>query len=807
MHADNLLCQIILLMARCCYRPVFGIAKYFRKKQKQLPRWAKVMIISGAVLLILFLFGLYVDKSDDTHSELFPLPSEEIHLIGREHDIQMIQQSLINTSNVYKIYVVTGPPGVGKSAVSIFVGRNIKEKEDIQVWYVNMRDVEDVDRHIRNKLGHDNWSNRLTMNVLLILDNCDRQTQNPKQFDDFQDRVSFWMNSTSLLRVLITHQAKSVWSADTFSSRSYNLDYLDQIDTMKLLRERMQKFKIPVNSTDITALAEIVAGMPLAIENIIQYIQTTSTCDLKYTCVIDQLEKEAHGEAIKVFKPKHLIRMTRTVVNSTETMYNFLDEKIKKCAWHLVKKFKSDPFYEPPAKTALQREMPESENDLTTCLNELTNANLLSFKTEQTMDVKEPPCVIDGTHVMISCANKENYRISYQFHPLIRFYILYAVRDLHRIKRATGSRTTHKTLADLSEWDHFLKKGRTRTFCPHHYMFVRCSISWKGAKKGLLHKINSKPNYEERIVIGVLATYWNRVLFNHGMLNEIKFGKKFFDTTLTELSTPKGNPNRAELLTAYVFYNHESLCIKWLPQKGQQQCYCPDPKAANTMMTRKMYVEELYKNVSNNHLAWSARRSFYLDLSCCCQASGECEHRWMYWIRGVISQIATAKMYFEDDVQERCSKNVKNLPERVPIFLEGVWHYSFTKEKDCAAELLEQYVKTQSNCPILKLAAVMILHDIYHNTDEAKDTALLNHVKDSDGLVDSFITNYEHLYHNIIIPFLYEIGKNSVAMDIMKILNSPEVLLKKKVSSMTFECRLLYEHQHMAFREFFCLTL
>ncbi len=210
-------------------------------------------------------------------------------------------------------------------------------------------------------------------------------------------------------------------------------------------------------------------------------------------------------------------------------------------------------------------------------------------------------------------------------------------------------------------------------------------------------------------------------------------------------------------------------------------------------------------------MAWSASRSFYLDLACCCNTLGECEDRWKYWIKGIVSQIATSRMFFQDIMRSKCSENVEHLPLTVPVIIEGLWHYAFTKETDKAAELLEKYLQAQvrTDCPILKLAAIMVLHDIYDDTNKERNVALGYHISSSSELIDTRIANYERFYQEVIVPFLHEIGKNKMARELtnMRMVDSHPQKTAKLIEEETFECRLLHQHHRENFHEFFCLTL
>ena len=608
-------------------------------------------------------------------------------------------------------------------------------------------------------------------------------------------QIDKWLHDTTMLKVLITNQAKVPWPTD--APYTLSLDYLSPSTIKELLLQRkiLQKTK----AEDVTMLQGIIDGMPLAVDNIVDYLQSSTSPGLKY--LLSSFKKP--NQAIKVFDSKHLVHVTHTVFKSISIAYNSIRGDDKGCGWHLFKKFGAEEFDDSAANTAFKQLGGTSNYD--DCISNLVQAQLLITKTVTVENVKEPGCMINSTQFLILCNNPKGSRIKYRFHPLISSYI--HVMTKQRTKRGTGILNKKSTY-----YQHFVENGLKRTYCPHQYMQVSCGPSWVDATDGMLDRMASKHvQFNERVQIGVLATYWNRVIFKGIAFSSksYKYVSEFINTTLTTWK-PK-DENTPDLLAAYVFYNHESLRITWESENGQHQCFCPDPKGAvKKMMPRKKYVDNLYAQITNNHMAWSASRSFYLDLACCCNALGECEHRWKYWIKGIVSQIATSRMFFQHIMRSKCSDNVEHLPPTVPVIIEGLWHYAFTKETDKAAELLEKYLQAQvrTDCPILKLAAIMVLHDIYHDTEnEECDVALGNHINNSSELIDTSIANYERFYREIIVPFLHEIGKNKIATELANMLSSPPPKTVKLIEKETFACELLHQHHRENFHEFFCLTL
>ena len=746
---------------------------------------------AAATVVLVVLALVYMCWPTSLRMNQLPLPARPL-LVGREDRIHKIEDVLLN--NNYNIIFILGPPGAGKSAVAITIGYDFVSKHLMKVLYVDMEDLEirNLETFMTDKLGAENWAEKLSTKVLLILDNCDKHTIDPdhESVRKFHKQIKKWLHDTTMLTVLVTNQAEVPWP--TNAVYTFSLDYLNASNTNTLLLQRILQI---TKAEDVTTLQGIIDGMPLAVENIAIILQSSTSQSLQ--SLLSNFKKPR--QAINIFKNSK-VHVPHTVLKSISIAYNSIHDDDKECGWHLVQKFSVEEFDDSAANTAFKQLGDTSDYD--ECISNLVQAQLLITRIVAVEDVQDPGCMIHSTKVLILCNNPKGSRTKYRFHPLIASYI--HVMTKQRTKRGTG--IPNKISA---YYQHLVDTGLKRTYCPHQYMFVSCGQFWVVATNGMMDRMASKyVEFNERVQIGVLATYWNRVIFKG-----IEFSSKrnpyvstFINATLATWKTK--DENTPGLLAAYVFYNHASLRITWEAKNGQHQCFCPDPKeAVKKMMPRKKYVDNLYAQITNNHMAWSASRSFYLDLTCCCRALGECEHRWRYWIKGIVSQTATTRMFFQDVMKSKCSDKVKGLPPTVPVIIEGLWHYEFTKEKDKAAEILEKYLQehVHTDCPILKLAAIMVLHNIYHDTEnEEYDVALGNHINNSSELIDTSIANYKRFYQEVIIPFLHEIGKNKIATELASMLNSPP---SKTVKEKTFECRLLYQHHWENFHEFFCLTL
>ena len=125
--------------------------------------------------------------------------------MGRIQNVSTILEWLEFSSNAAKDIVnIVGPPGMGKSALAIYVGNEVITRGE-SAYYINMAEFpneqlkqvlaakifslwnrESNHTHISfDKLHH--WANSLWFNTVIILDNCDDCIQD--QLKAFQDAI------------------------------------------------------------------------------------------------------------------------------------------------------------------------------------------------------------------------------------------------------------------------------------------------------------------------------------------------------------------------------------------------------------------------------------------------------------------------------------------------------------------------------------------------------------------------------------------------------------------------------------------
>ncbi len=733
--------------------------------------------------------------SNVTKENVLPLPSKPLHLVGRENDTQIAKQILLNDS--YNMLSIVGPPGVGKSAFAIAVGHECSSH--MEVMYVDMQELEETEefgQFISDKMKSETWMNKISILTLLIVDNCDKHTLSGPKLKILQKHITMWTNKAKNLKLVMTNQAEVPWSTNKLYT--FSLKYLSLSKTVILFKDRLQKPEL--NEEDFTILKEVVNGMPLAIENIATFVDKFANKSKGFNDLKPNVKSAQ--KALKFFNSNHFLYTSHTVPKSIAMAYDNIQENDKQCKVKLVDYFGLSFFNEAEATTVIS-----DQNDYENCINNLLQAQLLITKFDVIQDVEEPGCMINNTEFIIFCKNYQKFRPNYRFHPLVASY-------MHPHKTKKHSKRDIQVLMNKpkqGQYEHFVTNALKRFYCPHQYVLLNCSSSWNEATKGMFESMKAKHSVSvnERIQIGVRAVYWSRAILKD-IDKELKHVSEFINSSLTQIQLEEDYKNKPDQLAAYIFYNHKSLRIKWESKIGQSQCFCPNAKdSVPRMKSREIYINKLYSQISNDHLAWSASRSFYLDLECCCRVFEGCEHRWKYWIKGIVSQVATTQMYFQQNIKNRCDNNVKHLPPKAPTIIEGLWHYSFTKQRDNAITLLKKYLKEKTNfhCPLLKIAAVMVLHEFYHDTEEEYlDSSLGEYINNNMELIDTNIENYKTFYHDIIIPFLYEIGQSKVAQKLYEQLNLPFNETNQHTQE-SFECTLLHQHHRKNFREFFCLTL
>ncbi len=80
-------------------------------------------------------------------------------------------------------------------------------------------------------------------------------------------QIDKWLHDTTMLKVLITNQAKVPWPTD--APYTFSLDYLSPSNIKKLLLQRRILQKTKAEDVKCTMLQGIIDGMPLAVDNIV----------------------------------------------------------------------------------------------------------------------------------------------------------------------------------------------------------------------------------------------------------------------------------------------------------------------------------------------------------------------------------------------------------------------------------------------------------------------------------------------------------------------------------------------------------
>ncbi len=140
------------------------------QKMKKYKFFTAAFVIVCLVVVIAF-----VCRPTSLRMTQLPLPVQP-HLVGREDDIHLIKQ-ILHDDNYNTVFIV-GPPGVGKSAVAVKIGYDFFDSNSMEVLYVDIKylDIGKLEAFMTDKLEAENWANKLSTKVLLVLDNCDKYT-------------------------------------------------------------------------------------------------------------------------------------------------------------------------------------------------------------------------------------------------------------------------------------------------------------------------------------------------------------------------------------------------------------------------------------------------------------------------------------------------------------------------------------------------------------------------------------------------------------------------------------------------------
>ena len=218
------------------------------------------------------------------------LPEKEANIHGREKDIDIIVQALLEKScKTVAGFLVTGTAGVGKSTVAIQAGYRLKDEFEAIVKYCSLRgaykgsrEVDSVVREILNVCvpgnyqGTEypkhvllNWCRQLDNEMILIIDNVE-DVVDGRDKDWFLNLLSdLRIRSDCKIKFLITSSldVETVGTASNILLTKLDLGPLDVAESIEILKDSANLTSNTDTETKakLRQIAEICENIPLAL--------------------------------------------------------------------------------------------------------------------------------------------------------------------------------------------------------------------------------------------------------------------------------------------------------------------------------------------------------------------------------------------------------------------------------------------------------------------------------------------------------------------------------------------------------------
>ena len=470
-----------------------------------------------------------------------PLPPEP-KLIGREKEVDALLLALneIDSSIIH----IVGPPGVGKSALAIYIAHN---RSDVFPYYADMQDIKDISElklkilDMASRIGEKyveikHWAHHLSRKTLLILDNSDDFISVHKRLNGLYDMLDTMKSNN--LKVIITNQAVLEVRA---TAQRVPLVYLEHDKAKELLDQELHAL---VSGTDITKIGSLIGGMPLAVMNVKQLLTTDSevkTCDTE--CIISRLKENPFD----LLTDSEVLQAPVSL--SIDKGYNHLSDKLKHCGWILA--HYEDTFDDKKASAVLRSKF--RKVDHRECISRLTKSYLLEHRQMVNVEVHDPVCHINGTNYTLECVHTKAIHEEYQFHPLIKQYFLHKCENDDLVNSCNenirSKRSQQRT--ESNNWKYIKQTAANRGYCPNQYMFLECATNWQDLHSALSLQMESSETINDVIVVGKISTYWARTVLKK-LLRSQK-AKEYIKSSLTRLDKHTDSAeyeSRAEWLAA-----------------------------------------------------------------------------------------------------------------------------------------------------------------------------------------------------------------------------------------------------------------
>ncbi|MGP4104923.1 LuxR C-terminal-related transcriptional regulator [Nonomuraea sp. KM90] len=211
------------------------------------------------------------------------LPAECKEIVGRRSEASDIKRLLSST----RLLTLTGPGGVGKTRLAVYVAASVRRSFSDGVWLVQLASLQGEEllgRAVAQALGvHDRASRSSletlidylrTKQILLVLDNCEHLIDACAAFADALIRAAPEVRILATSRESLGVQAEALYVVPPLSlpptDRPLAAGDMHRYEAVALFLERAKAidpfFDLAANSGSTAKLCQLVDGIPLAIE-------------------------------------------------------------------------------------------------------------------------------------------------------------------------------------------------------------------------------------------------------------------------------------------------------------------------------------------------------------------------------------------------------------------------------------------------------------------------------------------------------------------------------------------------------------
>ena len=314
--------------------------QYSRKYISYIIVLALFLIVIGIILSLNPSLSKFIRKQIwKPFSPLFPSPNK--NFIGRNKEIDVLLKWIDFSNETISIINIVGPPGIGKSALAIYVGNEailggqaayyinmaeFPEKKLKQELAVKILSIENHESDMAN-ITFDRlrrWASRRWMNTLILLDNCDDCMRT--QLGPFQEAIKDLLEfSDSKIKIITTSREILMHLGNIVT---YKVHPLDEKSACILLERKVPHL---LNTTVKRAIADLTGEIPLALQ-IIGALLSVGVNPPSPSQIISSLKRSP----IPTLSPISLQRNMQLNA-SISLSYDYLDKKVQKVGRYLAR--------------------------------------------------------------------------------------------------------------------------------------------------------------------------------------------------------------------------------------------------------------------------------------------------------------------------------------------------------------------------------------------------------------------------------------------------------------------------------------